>query len=70
MGLPLNQISLGLPQRPAKQCGSFPLKLYFYEEFLIMKGVAASLRNCCLPYLNKISVKHCISKLAFLELSN
>jgi len=26
--------------------GSFQLKLYFYEEFLIMKGVIASLRNC------------------------
>jgi len=26
--------------------GSFQLKPYFYEEFLIMKGVTASLRNC------------------------
>jgi len=26
--------------------GSFKLKLYFYEEFLIMKGMTASLRNC------------------------
>jgi len=25
---------------------SFPLKLYFYKEFLIMKGATASLRNC------------------------
>jgi len=26
--------------------GSFPLKLYFYEEFLILKGAIASLGNC------------------------
>jgi len=25
---------------------SFPLKLYFYNEFLILKGLTASLRNC------------------------
>jgi len=26
--------------------GSFPLTLYFYEEYLILKGATASLRNC------------------------
>jgi len=25
---------------------SFQLKLYFYDEYLIMKGVTPSLRNC------------------------
>jgi len=26
--------------------GSFELQLYFYDEFLIMKGATASLRYC------------------------
>jgi len=67
--LSLNQISLGLLSITLSNAGSFQLKLYFYKEFLIMKGATASHRKCgCI--MNKISVKHCVLKIAFLELSS
>jgi len=41
----IKYVSAFLSIQPS-HAGSFPLKLYFYEEFLIMKGATASLRNC------------------------
>jgi len=37
---------VGLLSVMPSKAGSFPLKLYFYEEFLILKGAIASLGNC------------------------
>jgi len=43
--LSINEISVGLSIMPSN-VGSFKLKLYFYEEFLIMKRTTVSLRDC------------------------
>jgi len=45
--------------------GSFSLKLYFYDKSLISKGVIVQLISEIVIALNKISVKHCISKITF-----
>jgi len=49
--------------------GSFQLKLYFYKEFLIMKGMTASLRNCGQIILTKYRSSVVFQK-CFLELSS
>jgi len=41
----LNKILAYFSATPSN-AGLFPLKLYFYKEFLSLKGTTASLRNC------------------------
>jgi len=38
--------SLGFLSVTPNNVGSFPLKLYFYKQLLILKSATASLKNC------------------------
>jgi len=49
--------------------GSFPLKVYFYKQLLILKGATVCLK-LWLHYLNYSSVKRRVSKRAFSELNS
>jgi len=53
---------LDLLQWHASNRDLFSLKLYCYNEFLLLISMTTSLRNCCIIWTKK-TVKHCITKI-------